>query len=43
MNPPKKLKIGHECRAFNEKWTNKYLFGNTGNKEVCLLYDEMQS
>jgi hypothetical protein len=40
MNPPKKRKIGDECRVFNEEWTNKYFFGDTGNKAVCLLYHE---
>jgi hypothetical protein len=43
MNPPKKRKTGDECRVFNEEWTNKYFFGNTGNKAVCLLCHEMQS
>jgi hypothetical protein len=32
MNPPKKRKIGDECRVFNEEWT--------GNKAVCLLCHE---
>jgi hypothetical protein len=40
MNPQKKRKIGDKCRVFNEERTNKYLFGNTGNKAVCLLCDE---
>jgi hypothetical protein len=40
MNPPKKRKIGNECRVFNEEWTNKCFFGNAGNKAVC---HEMQS
>jgi hypothetical protein len=26
--------------VFNEEWTNKYFFGNTGNKAVCLLCHE---
>jgi hypothetical protein len=39
MNPPKKRKIGHECSVFNEEWTNKYFFGNTGNKAVCLCHE----
>ena len=40
MNPPKKRKIGDESRVFNEEWTHKYFFGNTGNKAVCLLCHE---
>jgi hypothetical protein len=41
MNPLKKGKIDDECRVFNEEWTNKYFFGNTGNKAVCLLCHEI--
>ena len=40
MNPSKKRKIGDAYRVFNEEWTHRYFFGNTGNKAVCLLCHE---
>ena len=35
-----KRKIEEECRVFNEEWTDKYYFTNTGKKAVRLLCRE---
>ena len=33
----KKRKVDSECRVFQEKWKEKYLFWEVGGKPVCLI------
>jgi len=37
----KKRKVDSECRVFNEEWTKKYFFTDTGpSKAACLIGNE---
>jgi hypothetical protein len=37
LKPTKKRKVDHECRVFNEQWTQKYFFVQNKDKAVCLI------
>jgi hypothetical protein len=37
LKPTKKGKVDHECRVFNEQWTQKYFFVQNKDNAVCLI------